>query len=398
MKDSANKVVQLRTPRPPEAPLTDHLAPVFAQFPLEVADAQGVYLHTTDGRKVLDLYGGHAVAALGYNHPRWVEVLTTQARKLCFQSNAVPLDVRRRAAARLAKFCGLGLDTIFFVNSGAEANENALKLAFKATGGSEAVAVEGGFHGRTAGAGAITWGAEKKWYGFPAKPFEVKFIKPTEIDRLATVINDRTAAVIVEPVQGVAGAVDLPKEFLQALRTRCSENGSILIFDEVQCGVGRTGYPFAANMYGITPDIITTAKALGAGFPVSAVLIADHVAAYLKVDSLGTTFGAGPMACAVVEAVIDIIESENLLENVRARSAEIREKCSVGPVIGTQGAGLLLGLRTSRPAREVQAELLKLDILTGTSGDPNVVRILAPFTLGSEHVEQLAEALKRIGK
>jgi acetylornithine/succinyldiaminopimelate/putrescine aminotransferase len=260
------------------------------------------------------------------------------------------------------------------------------------------VAVEGGFHGRTAGAGAITWGAEKKWYGFPNKPFDVKFIKPTEIDRLATVINDRTAAVIVEPVQGVAGAVDLPKEFLQALRTRCSENGSILIFDEVQCGVGRTGYPFAANMYGITPDIITTAKALGAGFPVSAVLIADHVAAYLKVDSLGTTFGAGPMACAVVEAVIDIIETENLLENVRARSAEIREKCIVGPVIGAQGAGLLLGLRTSRPAKDVQADLLKLDILTGTSGDPNVVRILAPFTLGSEHVEQLAEALKKIGK
>lgn len=398
MKDSANKVVQLRTPRAPEAPLTDHLAPVFAQFPLEIADAQGVYLHTPDGRKVLDLYGGHAVAALGYNHPRWVEALTAQARKLCFQSNAVPLDVRRRAAAKLAKFCGLGLDTIFFVNSGAEANENALKLAFKATGGSEVVAVEGGFHGRTAGAGAITWGAEKKWYGFPNKPFDVKFIKPTEIDRLATVINDRTAAVIVEPVQGVAGAVDLPKEFLQALRTRCSENGSILIFDEVQCGVGRTGYPFAANMYGITPDIITTAKALGAGFPVSAVLIADHVAAYLKVDSLGTTFGAGPMACAVVEAVIDIIEAENLLENVRARSAEIREKCIVGPVIGAQGAGLLLGLRTSRPAKDVQADLLKLDILTGTSGDPNVVRILAPFTLGSEHVEQLAEALKKIGK
>lgn len=398
MKDSANKVVQLRTPRAPEAPLTDHLAPVFAQFPLEIADAQGVYLHTPDGRKVLDLYGGHAVAALGYNHPRWVEALTAQARKLCFQSNAVPLDVRRRAAAKLAKFCGLGLDTIFFVNSGAEANENALRLAFKATGGSEVVAVEGGFHGRTAGAGAITWGAEKKWYGFPNKPFDVKFIKPTEIDRLATVINDRTAAVIVEPVQGVAGAVDLPKEFLQALRTRCSENGSILIFDEVQCGVGRTGYPFAANMYGITPDIITTAKALGAGFPVSAVLIADHVAAYLKVDSLGTTFGAGPMACAVVEAVIDIIEAENLLENVRARSAEIREKCIVGPVIGAQGAGLLLGLRTSRPAKDVQADLLKLDILTGTSGDPNVVRILAPFTLGSEHVEQLAEALKKIGK
>jgi acetylornithine/N-succinyldiaminopimelate aminotransferase len=381
-----------------KAAAADHLAPVFAQFPLEVRDAQGVYLHTPDGRKVLDLYGGHAVAALGYGHPRWVEALTQQARSLCFQSNAVPLDVRRRAATRLAKFCGLGLDTIFFVNSGAEANENALKLACKMTGGTRVVAVEGSFHGRTAAAGAVTWGAQQKWYGFPEKPFDVTFIKPADAGRLGTLIDDRTAAVIVEPIQGVAGAVDLPREFLAALRFRCSENGSILIFDEVQCGVGRTGYPFAANMFGITPDMITTAKALGAGFPVSALLVADHVAAYLKTDTLGTTFGGGPMACAIVETVIDIIESEGLLENVRRRSAEIVEKCVVGPVVGTQGAGLLLGLRTSRPAKEVQAELLARDILTGTSADPNVVRILAPFVLASEHVEQLRDALESIAK
>lgn len=393
-----SNVIPLRDTRHSAAVASDHLAPVFAQFPLEVVDAQGVYLHTPDGRKVLDLYGGHAVAALGYGHPRWVAALSEQARKLCFQSNAVPLDVRRRAATKLANFCGLGLDTIFFVNSGAEANENALKLACRMTGGTEIVAVEGSFHGRTAAAGAVTWGAEKKWYGFPGKPFDVKFIKPGDIKQLSSLINDSTAAVIVEPVQGVAGAVDLPKEFLDALRFRCSENGSILIFDEVQCGVGRTGYPFAANMYGITPDIITTAKALGAGFPVSAVLVADHVASYMQTDTLGTTFGAGPMACAVVEAVIDIIESENLLENVRQRSVEIRSKCVVGPVVGTQGAGLLLGLRTTRPAKDIQAELLKLDILTGTSADPNVLRILAPFILGSEHVEQLSDALKRIGK
>jgi acetylornithine/N-succinyldiaminopimelate aminotransferase len=378
--------------------LPDHLAPVFAQFPLEVVDAQGVYLRTPGGRKVLDLYGGHAVAALGYNHPRWVEALTNQARNLCFQSNAVPLDVRRRAATKLAQFCGLGLDTVFFINSGAEANENALKIACKMTGGTEIVAIEGSFHGRTAAAGAVTWGADKKWYGFPDKPFDVKFIKPSDIDKLGTLISDATAAVIVEPIQGVAGAVDMPKHFLEALRVRCSENGSLLIFDEVQCGVGRTGYPFAANMYGITPDIITTAKALGAGFPVSAILVGEHIVPYLKMDSLGTTFGGGPMACAVVEAVIDIIEAENLLENVRARSQQIRETCLVGPVFDTQGAGLLLGLRCSRPAKDVQAELLDLDILTGTSADPQVLRILAPFILSSEHVEQLRDALARLNK
>ncbi len=378
--------------------LPDHLAPVFAQFPLEVVDAQGVYLHTPGGRRVLDLYGGHAVAALGYGHPRWVEALTKQATSLCFQSNAVPMDVRRRAATKLAQFCGLGLDTIFFVNSGAEANENALKLACKMTGGTKVLAVEGSFHGRTAAAGAVTWGAEKKWYGFPKKPFDVAFIKPSDIDKLATLIDDQTAAVIVEPVQGVAGAVDLPKAFLEALRFRCSENGSILIFDEVQSGVGRTGYPFAANMYGVTPDILTTAKALGAGFPVSAMLVSDMIAPYLKMDSLGTTFGGGPMACAIVEAVIDIIESENLLENVRQRSNEIRQSCVVGPVVATQGAGFLLGLRTTRPAKDIQAELLRQGILTGTSADPNVLRILAPFVLEREHVDQLRDALVRIPK
>jgi acetylornithine/N-succinyldiaminopimelate aminotransferase len=199
-------------------------------------------------------------------------------------------------------------------------------------------------------------------------------------------------------VQGVAGAVDMPKAFLEALRFRCSENGSILIFDEVQCGVGRTGHPFAANMYGVTPDILTTAKALGAGFPVSAMMVSDMIAPYLTIDSLGTTFGAGPMACAVVEAVIDIIESEKLLENVQQRSKQIRQTCVVGPVVGTQGAGLLLGLRTSRPAKDIQAELLRQGILTGTSADPNVLRILAPFTIESEHVDQLRDALARISK
>src|SRR5687768_4847538 len=389
---AAEKVVSITKGMP------DHLAPVFAQFPLEVSDASGVYLHTPSGRKVLDLYGGHAVAALGYGHPRWVEAISEQARSLCFQSNAVPLDVRRRAATRLAAFCGLGLDTIFFVNSGAEANENALKLAFKMTGGTQVIAVEGSFHGRTAAAGAVTWGAQQKWYGFPQTPFDVTFIKPSDADKLGTLINDQTAAVIVEPVQGVAGAVDMPKEFLQALRFRCSENGSVLIFDEVQCGFGRTGHPFAANMYEVTPDIITTAKALGGGFPVSAMLVSDHVAPYLKMDSLGTTFGGGPMACAIVETVIDIIESEGLLKNVQQRSAEIRETCKVGPVIGSQGAGLLLGLRTSRPAKDVQAELLKLDILTGTSADPDVLRILAPFVLESQHVDLLRQALARLPK
>jgi len=371
----------------------DHLAPVYAQWPLEVVAGEGVYLRTRDGRRILDLYGGHAVAALGYSHPRWQAALEQQARTLAFQSNAVPLEVRARAAKRLAHFAGLGLDTVFFVNSGAEANENALRLALKITGRRKVVAIEGSFHGRTAAAGAVTWGAAGKWYGFPQAPFDVEFLPRGDLDAIARVVGTGTAAVIAEPVQGVAGAVDLGQPYLSALRGRCSETGALLILDEVQCGMGRTGFPFAATLHGIAPDLLTTAKALGAGFPCAALLMAHHVAAHLATDALGTTFGGGPMACAMIETVVDIIESEGLLANVRERAREIRETCVVGPVVDTQGAGFLMGLRTRRPAKDVQRELLERDILTGTSADPQVVRVLAPYVLEKTHVAQLRDAL-----
>jgi len=387
----------MATPEP-AIPMTahDHLARVFTQFPIEITHADDVWLTTSDGRKILDLYGGHAVAALGYGHPRWIAALEHQARQVLFQSNAVPMDVRTRAAAKLVEFAGLPLDTVFFVNSGAEANENALKVACRLTGRDHVVAVENGFHGRTAAASAATWGAAAKWYGFPRTPFDVTFIPRRDASAIAAAVTTRTAAVIIEPVQGVGGAFDMGRDYLQALRSRCDEVGAKLIFDEVQCGMGRTGHPFAANLYGVHPDLLTTAKALGAGFPVGALLLSPAIAATLKYDDLGTTFGGGPMAAAVVEAVIDAIAEERLLENVRRISALIRETCVVGPVTGTQGAGFLLGLRTTRPAKEVQTELLAQDILAGTSADPHIVRLLPPYTLSSGHVELLRAALSRI--
>jgi len=384
-------------PAPGSATARDHLARVFAQYPIEVVGAEGVWIHTRDGRKVLDLYGGHAVAALGYGHPRWIAALEHQARGVPFQSNAVPMEVRSRAARKLVEFAGLPLDTVFFVNSGAEANENALRLACRLTGRGRIAALEGSFHGRSAAAAAVTSGSEK-WYGFPRRPFDVDFLPRRDAAALATGVTRDTAAVIVEPVQGVGGAFDMGREYLAALRRRCDEAGALLIFDEVQCGVGRTGHPFAANLYRVVPDMITTAKALGAGFPVGALLMSPAIAAALKTGELGTTFGGGPMACAVVEAVIDSILEEGLLENVQRVSARICETCITGPVTGIQGEGLLLGLRTSRPARDVQAELLERDILAGTSGDPGVVRLLPPFTLGEEHVALLAAALAELSR
>lgn len=369
------------------------LAPVFAQYPMEVVHAEGVWLHTRDGRRILDLYGGHAVAALGYAHPGWTRAVADQAKACNFQSNAVPMDVRARAATRLAKFAGGGYDSVFFVNSGAEANENALKMAFRMTRRPQVVAVEGSFHGRTAAAGAITWGAVGKWYEFPKTPFDVAYVPKRDVAAIANVVTEQTAAVMVEPVQGVGGAFDMGREFLAALRKRCDEVGALLVFDEVQIGVGRSGFPFAADMYGVTPDMITTAKALGNGFPCAALLMSPRVTAALKLEGLGTTFGGGPMACAAIEAVIEAIETEGLLENVRRVSKYIRDTCTVGPVTGHQGAGFLHGLRTSKPAKEVQKGLLERGILAGTSGDPNVVRLLPPYILKEQHVDLLREAL-----
>ncbi len=371
----------------------DFLAPVFAQYPLEVVSAEGVWLKNRIGERVLDFYGGHAVAALGYGHPGWTAALTRQAQSCNFQTNAVPMDVRVRAAERLVRFSRLDFTSVFFVNSGAEANENAMKLAFRMTSRPHIAAVEGGFHGRTAAAGAVTWGAAQKWYSFPRAPFDVSFIPRRDIEAINQHVTDRTAAVIVEPVQGLAGAVDLGAPYLEALRRRCAEVGALLIFDEVQCGVGRTGYPFAANMYGVMPDMITTAKALGNGFPCAALLTSAKVSASLKLDLLGTTFGGGPMACAVMEAVIEAIESENLLERVRRVAGYIRNTCIVGPITGHQGAGFLTGLRTTRPAKEIQSELLECRILTGTASDPHVLRLLPAFILEEEHVDMLRDAL-----
>jgi acetylornithine/succinyldiaminopimelate/putrescine aminotransferase len=373
-------------------PAHDYLAPVFTQYPLEVQSAAGVWLKNSRGERVLDLYGGHAVAALGYAHPGFCAALARQAQACQFQSNAVAMQVRARAAERLVRFAQLPFASVFFVNSGAEANENALKIALRVSGRPQIAALEGAFHGRTAAAGAVTFGAREKWYGFPRTPFEVSFLPRRDSAALAQ-LSAQTAAVIVEPVQGLAGAVDLGAAYLQELRRRCDEVGALLIFDEVQCGMGRTGAPFAANLYGVMPDMLTSAKALGNGFPCAALLLSEKMTATLKPESLGTTFGGGPMACAAVEAVIEAIESQGLLERVRRIGAYIRAHCLTGPVTAHQGEGLLIGLRTRRPAKEIQAELLEGGILAGTASDPHILRLLPPYILEEEHVDMLRDAL-----
>jgi acetylornithine/succinyldiaminopimelate/putrescine aminotransferase len=372
------------------------LLPVYAHTPVEPVRGEGAIVETRDGHSLIDFYGGHAVALLGYRHPRLVATLGAQAEELFFQSNSVPLAVRARAAERLVRFAPAGLTRAFLVNSGAEANENALRLACRHTGRSRVVALEGAFHGRTAAAAAVSHKSEG-WYGFPHTPFAVTFVPRGDLAALEAALGGGdVAALIAEPIQGLAGAVALGAEYLQATRELTKRAGALLILDEVQCGMGRTGHPFAAQAYGVTPDLLTTAKGLAGGFPAGAVLASDAVAAGLKKGDLGSTFGGGPLACALIEAVIETIESDGLLARVRTLSRMIRDTCQVGPVEAIQGEGFLLGLRTSRPAREIVDELLAKGILAGTSGDPRIVRLLPPLVLEEAHVAALARALAEI--
>ena len=374
------------------------LFPVYPQLPLEVVSGEGVVLLTRDGRELIDFYGGHAVAGLGYRHPAILQCLGEISSRLFFQTTAIPSPERAAAAEALVDFAPEGLDRAFFVNSGAEANENALRLAFRTRRDptrNTVVALAGGFHGRTAAAAAATDGSSK-WYAFPEAPFRVRTAPREDPAALAAAVDSEVAAVIVEPVLGMAGAVDLSDGFLRAAREACDASGALLIFDEVQSGMGRSGKPFACEWSGVRPDLLTTAKALAGGFPAGAVLASEDLAGGLPMGSFGTTFGGGPVAAALIATVIRVIREEGLLDRVRRLSDRIRGEAVVGPVRRIQGRGFLLGLVCSRPAREVRNELLDRGIFVGTSTDPNTVRLMPPLVLQDEHVDALVTALGAI--
>jgi len=379
------------TTRAPSPALLD----VFKKVAFEPVSGEGMWLTGTDGKRYLDFYGGHAVALLGNAHPRLVDTLVRQAKTLFFQSNLVELEVRDRAAEKLVAFGPRELTRVFFVNSGAEANENALRIAFLVTKRPRVVCVAGSFHGRTAAAAAITSGSQK-WYAFPQVPFPVTQIPFDDAKALEREVGPDVAAVIFEPVQGVAGARPFSPGFVRAAREVTRRAGALLILDEVQCGMGRSGEPFAAQAFGVAPDILTTAKGIAGGFPAGAVLVTEPLAQAIKKGDLGTTFGGGPLACALIEAVIDAIRELDLLPRVRRLSERLKAECRVGPVTAVQGMGFLLGLRTTRPASAVLADLRARQILAGESSDPNIVRLLPPLILEDAHVDQLVATLKEI--
>ena len=380
----------LLDPKAREAAVT---LPVYPQLPLVPTRAAGCEIETAEGRRLLDFWGGHAVVSLGHAHPRLIDAVCDQSRQFLFQSNAVALEVRAEAAERLVSVAPANLSRAFFVNSGAEANENALRIACIHTGRRKILGLSHGFHGRTAAAGAVTWDSANSWYGFPATPFAVDFIPRNDVGAAEAMIDESVAAVIFEPIQGVAGAFDLSPDFVTILRDSTSRAGALLISDEVQCGMGRCGHYFAVDAYGIEPDLLTTAKGLGGGVPCGALLCAEQITSSVGPGDLGSTFGGGPLAAAAILAVLETIATDGLLENVRQREADIREHCVIGPVQSVQGLGLMLGLVCNRPAREIRDALLEHDILTGTSADPAVLRLLPPLVLQREHVLRLAAAL-----
>lgn len=368
--------------------------PVYRRLPISIERGEGCTVWDAEGRAYTDLYGGHAVAALGYAHPAVCLALAEQVERLSFQTNAVANSVRDQAVLKLAEIAPMPDAQVLLLNSGAEANENALRLAFLATGKSRVTAIRGSFHGRTAASAAVT-DYNESWYGFPQEPFAVDWLAREDLAGIPAAISEETAAVIFEPVQGVAGAIALSLEFAQTIARRCQAVGALLIADEVQTGVGRTGTMWAVEQLGVTPDILTTAKGLGNGFPVGAVLARGDLGRQLNVGQMGTTFGGGPMACAVICAVLDVVRQPQFLPSVAERALLLHETVAAAGA-EVSGLGFLMGFRTIQPASAVREALLARGFLTGDAKDPHVVRLLPPLILSESEINEFGHAIKEV--
>jgi acetylornithine/succinyldiaminopimelate/putrescine aminotransferase len=371
-----------------------NLLPVYQHMPVRPVRGRGSWLIDAEGREWLDAYGGHAVASTGHSHPHVVQAIARQAETLLFYSAAVPLEIRDQLAGELVRRCQVPGARVFFCNSGAEANENALHLARRATGRAGIVAVEGGWHGRTVATIACTDGAKyEEWARGAGMPI-ARRVPFDDVGALARAVDGTTAALIVEPVQGLAGARDCSVEFLRAARAACDHHGAALIFDEIQCGVGRSGAFTAAQAYGVVPDALTLAKGLASGLPIGAVLAGEKLTASVKTGDLGSTFGGGPVVCAAALATLEVIDREGLIANARVQGERLRHGAITLGVPKVTGRGLLLGLHLDRPAAAVQQALFTRRILTGTSSDPNVLRLMPPLTFTTQESDLVLGALE----
>jgi acetylornithine/N-succinyldiaminopimelate aminotransferase len=371
----------------------------YKKMPVVAERGAGVWLYTSEGEKYLDLYGGHAVAGTGHSHPHVVAAIRVQAEKLLFYSNLVYSEARARAAEKLVSIAPSELTKAFFCNSGTEANENAMRMARMATGRENIITFSGGFHGRTADAISATFLGKYRELGKPNVPghLEAQF---GDIESVRALADESVAAIMLEPIQSMAGVRTAPPEFFRELRELCDARQIVLIYDEVQTGVGRMGDWFFAGSAagaGVIPDIITLAKALGSGIPVGACLVTEKISANIKENDLGTTFGGGMIAMAAVNATLEAIENDGMLENVRTVETYLRQRLEGIPqVVSVRGHGFLLGLEFRDKAAPVHKALLERKIITGTSSDANVLRLLPPLCLKREEVDLLVAALQAL--
>ncbi|MDT7808813.1 MAG: acetylornithine/N-succinyldiaminopimelate aminotransferase [Acidobacteriota bacterium] len=372
----------------------------YKKFAFAPVRGEGSWVETSEGERFLDLYGGHAVCATGHCHPHVVASLREQAGRLLFYSNVVYSDVRALAAERLVGCAPAVVTKAFFCNSGTEANENAMRMARMKTGREQVITFTGSFHGRTADAISATFLGHYREIGRPNVPGHL-CAEFGSIESVAELADGTVAAVMLEPVQSMAGVRTASPEFYRGLRRLCDERGMLLIFDEVQTGVGRTGTWFFAGSEaagGVVPDVITLAKALGSGMPVGACLTNEAVASAIKENDLGTTFGGGMLAMAAVLATLEAIESDGMLANALAVEAYLRESLAGVPgVASVRGRGLLLGIEfTDAVAAKVNKALLERRIITGTSSDPKVLRLLPPLCVTKDEAALFVDALKDI--
>jgi acetylornithine/N-succinyldiaminopimelate aminotransferase len=380
-----------------------YLFPTYKRSELFCSHGSGVYLYDLAGKRYLDFLAGISVNSLGYNHPRLVQVLVEQGQRLIHSSNLFYNPYQGLLAKRLADISGMA--RVFFTNSGTEAIEAALKIA-RAYGHAQSgkdksmiLSLKNSFHGRTFGALSIT---TQERYQAPFRPLvpDVKIVEEFTASALEAAFSERVCALVMEPVQGEGGVVPLPEDFVRAARELCNRHDALLIVDEIQCGLGRTGKYFAFEHYGFKPDVLTLAKSLAAGYPLGAVLGSARVAESLKAGDHGTTFGGGPLACRLALEVLDIIDQEGLIAKVAALGnyliQKLRNLARHHPSIGEiRGMGLMIGIEIGSIAPEVVKRLLKRGIIANAAHD-TVLRLLPPFLITKEDIDTFAAAFDEV--
>jgi acetylornithine/N-succinyldiaminopimelate aminotransferase len=378
------------------------LLTTYNRYPVVLNRGKGVFLFDIEGKRYMDFVSGLGVNALGHAHPRIVKAIRDQASKLIHVSNLYYHEYQGPLAERLCKLSGL--DRAFFSNSGTEAIEGSIKLARLAghrVGGdakSKLVALEGSYHGRTFGALSLT-GQEKHRKGFEPMLDDVTFVKQNDIEGLRAAVNENTCAIVLEPIFGEGGIYECSVEFLRECRAMADQHRAALIFDEIQCGLGRTGTVFAFQSFGVTPDIVAIAKPIAAGLPLGAFIVKQDFAT-ISPGQHGTTFGGGPLACRVALEFLAIVEEEKLLENVnkvgdylQQQLKEVVEKKAAAT--GVRGRGFIQGIQLEIPARPIVDEALAEGVLFNSTQD-TVVRFLPPFLMEEKHIDKGIRVLKKL--